>query len=95
MKCINNWFLMATSSQLVSKIHLVRVDGSNVLTLEVGKNLQRVLHIGNNCMPSLSSIFRSIPSVVASLHSLREIVDYIDRCSVCKECRSKICSYCS
>ena len=84
MKCINNWFLMATSSQPVSKIHLVRVDGSNVFTLEVGENLQWVLHIGNNCVPSSSSIFQSIPSVVEPLHSLREIVDYIDRCSVCK-----------
>jgi len=75
---------MATSTLLVSKIQLVRVDGGNVLTLEISEKLHWELHIGCNCVPSSSDFFQSIPSVVSSLHNLKDIVSYIDKCTVCR-----------
>ena len=76
---------MATSTQPVSKIQLVRVDGGNVPTSEISEKLHWELHIGCNCVPSSSNVF---PSVVSSLHNLKDIVSYIDKCTV--KCYSSI-----
>ena len=84
LKCIQNWFLMGCSSQMVTSIQLMRVSGHDVMTMDICDSLRWSLSIAGNCVPSSSLVFKSVPSIVTSLDGLKEIVIYIDRCTVCK-----------
>ena len=62
----------------------MRVSRHDVLTMDICDGLRWSLSIAGNYVPSSSLVFEKIPSIVTSLDDLKEIVGYIDRCTVCK-----------
>ena len=74
---------MGCSSQVVTNIQLVRVSGQ-LQDVDICDSLRWSINIAGNCVPSSSLVFKSVPSIVTSLNGLKEIVIYIDGCTICK-----------
>lgn len=83
LKCVRDWFLMSCSNQMATNVRLVRVNGQDVLTLDICDQLKWSLNVAGNCVPS-STLFTRIPSLITSLQDLEEVVAYIEKCVICK-----------
>lgn len=84
LKCVQDWFLMSCSNQMATNVQLVRVNGQDVLTLDICDQLKWSLNVAGNCVPS-STLFTRILSLITSLQDLEEVVAYIEKCVICKE----------